>query len=596
TSSGLPVTITQTISGGFITLTGTTTAGTIFTFQVNQATGAYTYTQSGPLDHPDHGVNGSETGSADPIVLTFDYIVTDRDGDNATGAINVTIDDDGPVARGSGTISVTEDGTAAGAFIEQSAGGTLLFDAGADGAQVTDITYRFGSKALDMDAPGGFPALTSGGQQVVVTASADGLTVTGMAGSTVVFTLHVTDPVTGAYTFTQKAPIDHPDINESGAADALRLVFDFTVTDGDGDTSTSWVQVDIRDDAPTVIGDGNTNVALYESHIHAIPGVQSAGTEATLASDVTGTISKVDFGADGFGSLKFSGSFNVPNGGHAALVGGGAGADSGLTSDGEAVYFRLSSDGKTVEGYVPGRGDEIILTATLNGVDTGYTVNLLGNIDHQLPDGVPGGRDEAQSINFTVTATDGDGDTANVTLSLRINDDAPTAAALVRVGLDDDALPGGNPGGIGDAADSSNATGTLAVHFGADGGTIGWLAPEFESSHQGYSYEIDGQTLKIFQLQDSHTVQVLSVTLNATTGAYDVEQLAAIRHPTGAEENEVPFNLNYRVTDGDGDTADGVIRVVVDDDTPVINGNTTQVNLLTNGDFSGGTFAHQESW
>jgi hypothetical protein len=45
--------------------------------------------------------------------------------------------------------------------------------------------------------------------------------------------------------------VDHPDLNQGDAADALRLVFDFTVTDRDGDTATDAFQVDIRDSVPT---------------------------------------------------------------------------------------------------------------------------------------------------------------------------------------------------------------------------------------------------------------------------------------------------------------------------------------------------------
>ena len=70
-------------------------------------------------------------------------------------------------------------------------------------------------------------------------------------------------------------------------------------------------------------------------------------------------------------------------------------------------------------------------------------------------------------------------------------------------------------------------------------------------------------------------VDVLLVTLtDATSGNYSVTQLHAIDHPTlngqsgDNTENNVIFTVNYRVTDGDGDTANGSIEVNVDDNSP----------------------------
>ena len=72
------------------------------------------------------------------------------------------------------------------------------------------------------------------------------------------------------------------------------------------------------------------------------------------------------------------------------------------------------------------------------------------------------------TIGFTVT--DGDGDTATGQLTVNVNDDTPTTSVNLAVQLDDDALTGGNPGGIGDVTpDTANTTGVLAHCYGADG-------------------------------------------------------------------------------------------------------------------------------
>ena len=47
----------------------------------------------------------------------------------------------------------------------------------------------------------------------------------------------------------------------------------------------------------------------------------------------------------------------------------------------------------------------------------------------------------------------------------------------------------------------------------------------------------------------------MTVTLDPATGAYTVTQNAPIVHAAGGDENNQDFTLNYRVTDGDSDTA-----------------------------------------
>ena len=65
---------------------------------------------------------------------------------------------------------------------------------------------------------------------------------------------------------------------------------------------------------------------------------------------------------------------------------------------------------------------------------------------------------------------------------------------------------------------------------------------------------------------------MLQITLtNTTSGAYTVQQLNPIDHPTpGVSEENIEFTLNYQVKDHDGDTVDGTLTVNVDDDTPTV--------------------------
>src|SRR5690606_9305042 len=265
------------------------------------------------------------------------------------------------------------------------------------------------------------------------------------------------DPQTGAYTATQLAAVRHTD---GGDENDLDLTLGYSVTDGDDDNTEGAFTVRINDDVPAIIGDGRHNAGLDEDDIVAVPATQPAGTDGDQPNVVTGQIGKVDFGADGFGSLAFSGGFAVPNEQSGTLEPGGEGIDSGLTSDERPVFFRMSGDGLIIEGYVPGvngGADEIILTATLNGTDRGYQIELLGNIDHQ-----PGnsGRGAAQSINFDVRATDGDGDFVDVGLSLRITDDTPIANSADRyINLNESDIDSG----------TASQDRTFSIDFGADG-------------------------------------------------------------------------------------------------------------------------------
>jgi hypothetical protein len=156
--------------------------------------------------------------------------------------------------------------------------------------------------------------------------------------------------------------------------------------------------------------------------------------------------------------------------------------------------------------------------------------------------------------------------------------DAGTAA----VQLDDDAKAGGNPGGVGDDPDSVGTPGVLPGS-GGDGALTWDLLSSGAPS--GFSY-VDGPngSILVQQVQGGNTVTVLTITINGDTGAYTVTQNAAILHPTGDNENNVAFVINYTVTDSDGDSALGTLNVNVDDDTPtvtVIAGSDANVSLTT---------------
>jgi T1SS-143 domain-containing protein len=590
TSDGKTVFYTLSANGDLLTAhTGpdaATIGDVVFIVALNDdSAGSYSFTLVGHLDHPAAG--------QDLEPLDFGFVAKDSDGDTASGSFTVVVQDDVPVTTGAVTAATVLDddvfggnANGAGDVTDASTASGLagaLFNAGADGFESVALTGVSSFQAIYMDG-GVARAEDVNAGSPVVSGGATTWTFTGADSHATVATLTIN--ADGSYSFTTFKPLVHP--TSGSTEENLGLTFTYTVTDGDGDTADGSLTINVNDDVPVVIGDGNHNVGVNENDIVAIAGIQPAGTDGTQPAVVTGEISKVNFGADGFGSMAFSGAFAVPNENSGTLTAGGAGQDSGLTSDGEAVFFRLSADGLTVEGYVPSRGDEKVFTAVLDGSDRGYTVTLLGNIDHQAPDGVPGGRDEAQSLNLTVRATDGDGDHVDVALSIRITDDAPTAAYSGNVWVQETGEPDGtfvpqtasgtftfNPG-----ADDAHVTG-LSYSFGTqinDPEVVPFTTIPMTSAGVPVvvgpavvdASAFGGQgSITLTGKADGH--DVFTIVVNQVTGQYTYTQLAPLDHPDVNEagaQDPLRMRINFTVTDGDGDTASGHIQVDIRDDAP----------------------------
>ncbi|MDW7748016.1 DUF5801 repeats-in-toxin domain-containing protein [Halomonas sp.] len=210
-------------------------------------------------------------------------------------------------------------------------------------------------------------------------------------------------------------------------------------------------------------------------------------------------------------------------------------------------------------------GDGVVVTGVQNGDVVRYETDADHNrvlIRNDQPEKGAGSNVAFDLGGFTLTEVAGDTD--EVGSKIFFEDDGPSASANATVLLDDDALAGGNPGGVGDDADAANTSGTLGHSFGADGaGSIEWLTT---GAPAGFSYALNGTDLEISQNGEVK----LTLTVNATTGAYTVTQNNPIEHVAGNDENNQAFTVAYRVTDGDDDYVDGSIAIDVDDDTPTV--------------------------
>jgi T1SS-143 domain-containing protein len=71
--------------------------------------------------------------------------------------------------------------------------------------------------------------------------------------------------------------------------------------------------------------------------------------------------------------------------------------------------------------------------------------------------------------------------------------------------------------------------------------------------------------------QESHAHIIFTAEItDVTTGEFQVMLLGPVDHPDGTTEDNLFVNLGFTISDLDGDTAAGVLRLDIDDDSPVI--------------------------
>ncbi|SFQ02309.1 VCBS repeat-containing protein, partial [Mesorhizobium sp. NFR06] len=436
---------------------------------------SYTYTLLHSEPHPGAGT--------DSIFDNMTVTVTDSDGDvSLPGTLSVQIVDDVPTANAdtdavpSGSHAPIDGNVITGAGSDGNAGGADI--QGADGASVTS--------AYGKDGAGSAQTVTGAGVSI--------------AGEYGTLLLHSD----GTYTYTRAAE------TKGGVDD----VFHYTLTDGDGDQSSTTLTISIGNTPPTIDGltpeanggDVTVNEAALNAGTPGGPGSDPASTAETG----TGTFTIAS--PDGIASLTIDG--------HAFITNGVFTADSFTTALGNTL---------NVTGYNAATGE------------VSYTYTLLDNEAH---DPVQGTNNLFE--NFTVSLTDQDGQNASSTLSVDILDDVPTAKA------DTDAAQSGEKvtGNVETGA-STHGTGA-ADTAGADGiASIAWTG----------SVTSNGVTT----VTGAHGV--LTVFANG-----DYSYQATPNAPTGTDV------FNYTITDGDGDTSSATLTIDVTGSQPRVVAEVAAVN------------------
>ena len=533
----LPSGFTPTVTDGGRTLTisqiqnGVSVA--VLQVQLSDTTsGIYTVTQLHAIDHP-AGLDEND------LTFTVNYVTTDHDGDTATSSLSINVNDDTPTVTANAAVQLDDDaltGGNAGGIVDvnpdaANTTGTLAHSYGADGAGTTLLT------TAGAVLPSGFtPTVTDGGRTLTISQIQNGVSVAVAAGAAERHHLrHLHGHPAACHRPSRRPRRERSDLHGQLRDHRPRWRHRRPARSRSTSTtiprrSTANAAVQLDDDALT---GGNAGGIVDVNP-------DTANTTGTLAHS---------YGADGAGTTLLTTAGAVLPSGFTPTV----------TDGGRTLTISQIQNGVSVAVL------QVQLSDTTSGI---YTVTQLHAIDH------PAGLDE-NDLTFTVNyvTTDHDGDTATSSLSINVNDDTPTVTANAAVQLDDDALTGGNAGGIVDVnPDTANTTGTLAHSYGADGAGTTLLTTAGAVLPSGFTPTVTdgGRTLTISQIQNGVSVAVLQVQLSDTTsGIYTVTQLHAIDHPAGLDENDLTFTVNYVTTDHDGDTATSSLSINVNDDTPV---------------------------
>lgn len=515
-------------------LTGNTVStdeGTLTVTGYDPATGRldFNYTLDRNTTEHDKSDPATDTQISHDLTVT----VTDTDGDSGSTTITVNVVDDGPkinlTGASSGLLVDETFGSNGSQDVNDGGTGTATLDAsrlfdvdgGADG--VADMSY---SLTLSQQ-PNDLTAIVDGQEYNVTFAVFNGQ-VHAMAGNTGkdIFTVSINED-TGEVTLqlTGKGSLKHP--TSSNDDEILNNIIDdinvkLTVTDNDGDVTSSEVQLEIQveDDAVQVTSAGEPKLELDESDLHGT-GVQ----------DVVNVSNNFTVVASADGEAGRSYELTLDPGAENPLVAfvGGEMMPVILSINNEGRIVGMAGDTEIFNVHVDSKGN---VTFTLENNGT------LVHPDNSDPDDVL----SLNGIGVKLTVTDGDGDSssAEIALDLTIRDDGPVARADNVTLTEAQAQAGGSGANVLD-----NDV------FGAD-------APAYKtvsSVNGGNPGEAVNGTYG-------------TLTLNAD-GTYTYQLTPGVDVPKGESVTE---EFTYTIKDADGDTSEATLTITIkgDENVPVV--------------------------
>lgn len=344
----------------------------VFELVVN-ADGNFTLTMQAPLAHPhsdaDGKNNGPQTEWEDNISLEFDYKIIDNDDDVASGSIKVSVDDDTPDFVGGIEDQAVQ-------TLGQAVNGDLNINFGADG--------QYADKGLVISGYQNLPGVT---EQL----SSDGRTLTGWVGSTKVYELKLNS--NGTYDFTQFAkvpgasvPLTEVELGQGFGPTVSRDYDGFTISAiGNGNRINGSAQgIGVNNNA---IDDGEKLEILFDSQMTSVTlGINHSGNEDM----------EIDW-------VAYDQNGNV--------------VASGTTAD---------FDNDTTRTISPGVGFyKLVLTADDDSNHAPHPSFRLDSVS-----GVKATTGNIDSLDFTVTAKDGDKDAQSDNFTVTLKNNTPPAITV----------------------------------------------------------------------------------------------------------------------------------------------------------------------
>ncbi|MGM0421558.1 MAG: DUF5801 repeats-in-toxin domain-containing protein [Pseudomonadota bacterium] len=573
TSNGAAVTVA--VVGN--TYTGTANGETVFDLTV-EANGDYTFNQYETLDHPDTNDND------DTITMEFGVTATDNDGDTDASQITIKVDDDGPraeddvnsfdseattvatgnvvtgenggpgaaddlsndeanlvtkIAFGGNEVDVPETGTAT---IEGDYG-TLQIESDGSYAYTLKPGVEDGTSTThehDFDGSVDFPTLTEGveytGTDALGVLSSDltvGYETTGSAtfvsegaGHSNSFGSYIIDPATGEMKST-----DMMFTNGNNLAAGTSAGFDvpagggqlgfFIIADG-YDINNGYPGVDFSDGSLAFINKTTGDTATINDSAEDISLIftDSAGNETELNGPVYHTTPRGE-----------NSDLNPDDQVHVV---------SGAPEDGDTDTLRIGFED------LPNLGDTDYEDFIFDVKVDPATENEGGDIKDA----------------FTYTLTDGDGDSDDATLCLETTvhpDDEPEIIRVDNVTVDETDF---------DVSATLTASGQVVADYFNDGPGEVTASNNFNSSttltSNGAAVTVAVVGNDYVGTANGETVFDLSLD---TDGNYTFSQYETLDHPdTTDHDDTIALEFGVTATDADGDTADGMIKVNVDDD------------------------------
>ncbi|HHX8276984.1 TPA: retention module-containing protein [Vibrio diabolicus] len=520
---------------GFIELDGVRI--TVFDVAIDApALGEYQFNLYEQLDHT--GAND------DSLTFSLPVYAVDADGDRSSitegsntpeaAQIVIQVQDDVPTIDGVDALAVDEDDLSSiGSDQSDSvlAQGSFTTTQGSD--RVVSYQLESGTDPLNgLESQGRSISLTE-------TANSDGsFTYSATAEGDAIFTLQVNPD--GSYSFTLEGPIDH-----AVGSDSLTLDFTIVATDFDGDTSSLVLPITITDDVPTI----NDVVALTVDE----DDLSSVGSDQSQPTLVEGQFTTTQ-GSDGVVQYQLDVNADPLN---------------GLQSQGQTVSIAETQNADGSYTYSATANGSAVFTLILN-IDGSYSFELQGPIDHAA-------NSDSLTLDFSVIATDFDGDTSQIVLPVNIVDDKPTITDVDAITVDEDDLAT-----IGsDQTDPMSIDGNFTTTQGSDRVVSYQLdasaTPVNGLTSQGVAVTLtetaNGDGSFTYQAT-AGTEAVFTLTVNSD-GSYNFTLEGPIDH--AVDSDELTLNFPIIATDFDGDTTNATIPVTIVDDKPVI----TDVDAIT---------------